>query len=190
VAGVPGGGGNRRRRSGPGARLHALQVLRMCELLAGDSSTAVSARRSRPACASRSATSRGGSACAHGGRRAACQGRGRRTTWSAGPHTSTTTRQRPQRSSHRAAANSAFLVVPPPSRPPPHSLPITPRDTPPRHSPLFRNAPCCFPANACRRPASGPETSRLGWPARFTWQVEEGGSSASAVDPPSSKAQA
>jgi hypothetical protein len=31
-----------------------------------------------------------------------------------------------------------------------------------RHSPstftaLLRNAPCCFPANACRRPASGPQ---------------------------------
>jgi hypothetical protein len=42
----------------------------------------------------------------------------------------------------------------------------------------------------CRRPASGQPPSRLGCPARFIWQVEEGGVQREAVDPPSSKAQA
>lgn len=34
------------------------------------------------------------------------------------------------------------------------------------------------PPSACRRPAPGPPASRLGCPAIFYWQVEEGGSSA------------
>ena len=38
--------------------------------------------------------------------------------------------------------------------------------------------PHARPPPACRRPASGPPASCLGCPARFIWQVEEGGSSA------------
>jgi hypothetical protein len=41
----------------------------------------------------------------------------------------------------------------------------------------FLLIPCSTPV-ACRRPASGPPASCLGCPARFIWQVEEGGSSA------------
>jgi hypothetical protein len=39
-------------------------------------------------------------------------------------------------------------------------------------------------------PRLRPSHHMPGLPCRFIWQVEEGGSSASAVDPPSSKAQA
>ena len=45
-------------------------------------------------------------------------------------------------------------------------------------SPTPCSSSCSDPLPACRRPASGLPPSRLGCPARFIWQVEEGPSSA------------
>jgi hypothetical protein len=60
----------------------------------------------------------------------------------------------------------------------------------PSQRPSTALLPCCLPSSrlpcsssspttsACRRPASRPPAHCLGCPARFLWQVEEGGSSA------------
>ena len=56
-----------------------------------------------------------------------------------------------------------------------------PRDRPLTAFPVSYSSlahPHARPPPACRRPASGPPATCLGCPARFIWQVEEGGSSA------------
>ena len=62
---------------------------------------------------------------------------------------------------------------------PPRPRSPSARPTPDCPSRLLLPAhPHARPPPACRRPASGPPAYCLGCPARFIWQVEEGGSSA------------
>lgn len=80
-------------------------------------------------------------------------------------------------SSHRTASNLAPPPSRPGSRPPSHPRFRTtaPRDVPPRRPRSLLRRLCALARFRLPPPRLRPPPPRLGCPARFTWQVEEGG---------------
>jgi hypothetical protein len=118
--------------------------------------------------------------------RASLRPRPRRAAQRTAPHmrnvalhevTNATTSLSPKPDTRPPALPPPLVPCYPAVRPTPDRLP---RHLPPAH-PHARLLPLILHARlppACRRPASGPPAPCLGCPARFIWQVEEGGSSA------------